>query len=270
MTYYSTRSGQSITNDSELFKRLAAIITDFIDRDYFKEKLRINSASQDREYVNTKSTGHIGFRVYPIDSWSNDKIAKEKLFDTIEFFYKFISKPGEYGYIKDHTNWDYEDYLDYNEADGKNEYRNEVNILLGAYREGYELDDKGTILFVGDETTNFIDTDFPEYNDQNIDSVIHLAIKQWRNKDQSLEEKKQAIVKLANVFEYLKKEKTLEKVLDKKDSSDLFQIANNFALRHHNPEQKSNYDPEIWYDWIFQYYLSTCIATLKLIKKNKP
>jgi len=269
MTYYSTRGGKSITSDSELYNRLTAIITDFIDRDYFKQKLKIYRTSQDREYVNTKSTGHIGFRVSPIDSWSNDKITKEKLFDTIEFFYKFISKPGEYGYKTDHTNWNYEDYLDYNETDGRKEYISEVNILLGAYGNGYELDDEGTILFIGDEKINFIDTDFPEYNDQNIDTVIHLAIKQWKNKDQSLDDKKQAIVKLANVFEYLKTEKALETVLTKKDTSDLFHIANKFSLRHHNTDQQSDYDKEIWYDWIFQFYLSTCIATLRMIKKNK-
>ena len=31
MTYYSTRGGKSITSDSELYNRLTAIITDFIE-----------------------------------------------------------------------------------------------------------------------------------------------------------------------------------------------------------------------------------------------
>jgi hypothetical protein len=270
MTYYSTRTGKSITNENEFHKRLVAILNDFFVRDYFKEKLKLYKLSKENEYVNTKSTGNIGIRVYPFDSWSNDLITKDNLFDTIEFFFKYISKPGEYGYKTDHTNWSYEDYLDYNSADGKNEFRSEVNILLGSYCEGYELNENGMILYLGDETSNFIDTDFPEYNDDNIDSVIHLAIKQWKNKNQSSDEKKQAIIKLANVFEYLKKEKSLESVLKQKDTSDLFQIANSFSLRHHNPNQKNDYDKEIWYDWIFQFYLATCIATLKMIKKNKP
>ena len=66
---------------------------------------------------------------------------------------------------------------------------------------------------------------------------------------------KKAILKLAGVLEYLKKDKILSQILDKGDSSDLFNIANRFGIRHHNPDQKTEYDKDIWYDWIFQYSL---------------
>lgn len=270
MTFFSNRNGKKIIKESDLYFRISAIIEDFEQRDYFKEKLNIHNNSNDSKSINTKSIGQIGFKIYPFNSWSNDNINKEKIFDAIEFLYQFVSKPGEYGTLTDHTNWNYDDYLNYDAVLGRQEFVNGLNSLLGAFNEGYELDENGQILFRGDENVNFLDIDFPEYNEENIDSVIHLAIKQWKNKEQSIEEKKQAIIKLANVFEYLKKEKTLEKVLNKKDTNDLFQIANNFALRHHNPDQKKDYDKEIWLDWIFQYYLSTCVATLKMIKKNKP
>lgn len=70
MTYYSTRSGKSITEENEFYQRLVAILTDFSERNYFKEKLKLYHSSQENEYVNTKSTGNIGIRVYPFNSWS--------------------------------------------------------------------------------------------------------------------------------------------------------------------------------------------------------
>jgi hypothetical protein len=59
-------------------------------------------------------------------------------------------------------------------------------------------------------------------------------------------------------------------VLDGKDESAIFDLANNFAIRHHNPNQKANYDRAIWYSWIFHFYLATYHAAVRLlIKKDK-
>jgi hypothetical protein len=149
-------------------------------------------------------------------------------------------------------------------------FKEDVNYVLAAFEDGFELTKDGEILFKGDDSQNFIKTEFPAYNIDDVDPLIKKAIKQWKNRNQSLDEKKQAIINLANVFEFLKKEGTLEKVLNSKDTHDLFNIANNFSIRHYNKLQKTDYDTEIWYDWIIQFYLATCTTTLKLINKNKP
>ena len=75
---------------------------------------------------------------------------------------------------------------------------------------------------------------------------------------------------MADVFEWLQKSKRLEKALSKKDESDLFHIANEFGIRHHNPKQKTDYDPDIWYPWIFHFYLATFHAVSRLLmRQNK-
>jgi hypothetical protein len=75
---------------------------------------------------------------------------------------------------------------------------------------------------------------------------------------------------LADVFEWLKKTKSLASVLDNKDESAIFDLANNFAIRHHDPKQKRHYDSAIWYSWIFHFYLATYHAVVRLlIKKEK-
>jgi hypothetical protein len=50
---------------------------------------------------------------------------------------------------------------------------------------------------------------------------------------------------------------------------DLFNIANNFGIRHYNEKQKTNYDQEVWLDWIFYYYLATINTIIRLIKKRE-
>ena len=42
-------------------------------------------------------------------------------------------------------------------------------------------------------------------------------------------------------------------------------IANNFSLRHHNSDQIQNYDQDIWYSWIFHFYLAKYHAVIRLI-----
>jgi hypothetical protein len=109
------------------------------------------------------------------------------------------------------------------------------------------------------------------FDEANVDSKVRLAIEKWRKRHPTLQDKKEAIRLLADVFEWLKKAKHLEKVLVNKDESDLFNIANNFSIRHHQPAQKGNYDLSIWYNWMFHFYLATYhVAIRLLLKQQKP
>lgn len=265
MEYFTSRNKLKKLNTEDLYLRFSALIEDFICRNYFKEKTSITELYRKYDSINRKSTAHIGFNVFPIDNWTSDHQVRDEIFDAIEFLFKFISEPGEWGWIL--TEYD---YVSYNTDTGRSIYVSDLNLILNNYDEGFELSNDGEILFKGNDSENFIELDFSEYNLKNVDQLIKKAIKLWKSRNQSLDEKKQAIINLANVFEFLKSEGTLEKVLNTKDSKDLFNIANNFALRHHDKNQKSDYDQEIWYDWIMQFYLATCITTLKLIKKNIP
>ncbi len=83
-----------------------------------------------------------------------------------------------------------------------------------------------------------------------------------------ISDKKEAIRELADIFEWLKKTKKLETVLDRKDESAIFEIANHFGIRHHDPKQKTNYDPIIWYSWIFHFYLATYHAAIRLLTRE--
>jgi len=155
---------------------------------------------------------------------------------------------------------------------GQKEFRGKVNAFLLEYKTGFELTTEGIILARGtDGLQRIIDAEIVPYDEMNVDSKVRNAITKWRNRHLSLAEKKEAIRELADVFEWLKKTKNLGGVLDSKDESALFDLANNFGIRHHNPNQKTNYDRAIWYSWIFHFYLATYHAAIRLLmKKKKP
>ena len=76
----------------------------------------------------------------------------------------------------------------------------------------------------------------------------------------------EAIRELADVLEFIRP--AIKEHLNKKDENDIFNIANNFGIRHHNKDQQTEYDKAIWYSWIFYYYLATLHAVLRMTNKK--
>ena len=60
---------------------------------------------------------------------------------------------------------------------------------------------------------------------------------------------------LADILEELRPR--LKHVLSRQDEGDLFNIANNFEIRHRNEKQKNQYDKSLWLSWMFYFYLAT-------------
>ena len=52
-------------------------------------------------------------------------------------------------------------------------------------------------------------------------------------------------------------------------SRGLFNIANNFGIRHLNQKQKLQYDKAVWLSWIFYHYLNTIAAFLHIIDRQQ-
>ena len=49
------------------------------------------------------------------------------------------------------------------------------------------------------------------------------------------------------------------------DEGYLFDIANNYAIRHHNPDQKTDYQAGVWLDWMFYAFLNAIDVATKLV-----
>ena len=212
----------------------------------------------------------LSFQPFPIENWVDIERTEDNIFDTLEFLYDHISKPGEWTQMTSDSGYNYYGYDGYDEETGKSEFREHANLFLTNYKTGFQLSDDGKILAMGEHgLQHILDADIPAYDESNVDSKVRRAISKWRNRQLSMTERKEAIRELVDVFEWLKKTKRLERVLDSKDESALFDIANNFGIRHHNPKQKQNYDSTIWYPWMFHFYLATYHAVIRLLLRAK-
>lgn len=264
--YYSNRNNQRDVTIEDIYIKFCGVFNFFKDKNYFYQNLDISHSISD--FANQKAIMFLGHNIFPIEEWDNKKITDNYIFDTIEFLFDNISKPGERQRLTTETGFNYTDYVDYDEQTAQNEFRKYIDNILNDYKDGFVLTKDGEILSNGSKELSLIlDANVINYDYENVDSIVKKAIKKWRNRELNLDERKEAIILMANVFEWLKKQDKLKKVLNKKDNSVIFNIANNFSLRHHNPDQIQNYDQDIWYSWIFHFYLATYHAVIRLIKK---
>jgi hypothetical protein len=267
--YYSSRTKLQKLTIEDLYARLKNLYLLFQNRDYFKLKARITSTDPPEEFK-YKAALAIGFQPFPITKWDFYDITEDHIFDVLEFLYDHVSKPEEYGMVTSDTGYNYYDYGSYDDAAGQTEFREEANRFLCDFKTGFELTADGMILALGTEgLEHILEADIEPYDEINVDGKVRDAIQKWRNRNLNMTERRQAIRELADVFEWLRKSKELSKVLNRKDEAALFDIANNFAIRHHDPNQKRDYDESIWYSWIFHFYLATYHAVIRLLKREE-
>jgi hypothetical protein len=142
-----------------------------------------------------------------------------------------------------------------------------VNELLTLYKHPFMLSETGEILHKPEKGfERMFEADIPS-SDENVYARVETAITRFRRHGASLDDRRQAVRDLADVLEYLRPQ--LKTLLNNKDEGDLFNIANNFGIRHHNDKQKTNYDAAIWLSWMFYFYLSTIHVVLRKLEKEK-
>lgn len=273
--YYSVRTGkfkQGDLIDLELFRSLFISVYDsFEERGYFQERLGINC-------VDGYQAGTVGdvamysFRklrrkdLFPI--WRRrDDLEEDEIFDLIEFLFDHISQPVKFSGTYHEFNQCGYHYSQFIQGNSQDEFREEINDFLKDYGEGFELSKQGEILTLpGGELEPLLEAVVPKIDQENITNRVENAVQKFRRRRASIEDRKDAIRDLADVLEFMRPK--LKKVLATEDTNDLFNIANNFGIRHHNNHQKQNYDKPIWLSWIFYFYLATIHAAIRLIDKK--
>lgn len=187
--------------------------------------------------------------------------SEDDFFDVLEFLYQYVSKPIEgtmHSYADCGMHWE-----TFNQALGREEFRTKINAVLAHYEKRFEISANGDILHTPEAGFEPIfDADLPT-NDNNVITRVNAANLQYRRHGSSLDDRRQAVRDLADVLEYLRPK--VKALLTSADEKDLFNIANNFGLRHHNDKQKTGYDTNIWLSWMFYFYLATIHVVLRKI-----
>jgi len=274
--YYSQRKNKNGSKISfGILKDLVInIFDDFRRRGYFDQYFGYDCIDQGTvpglsgediaSFVLRKTKNHA---LWPIEdnrkSWRVDD-----LFDFIEFTFDCISKPlpqDAYYHQFGDCGWHYKFF---NKQDGQLEYKQEMCDVLSDYASGYALSVSGEIISLPEAgLDNLINkASLPENTPTTLVEKIEHAKNKFLRYNSSILERQEAVRALADCFEILKPK--LVKVLTSNDEKDLFNIANNFSIRHLNNKQKDKYDKNIWLSWMFYFYLATLHASLRLINER--
>ena len=273
-TYFSQRTGKNpnlsglpLSDVIDLFKRVYdQLATDgyfdeafgfyCVDADWIPGKVR----DVELEMLLTIRKKHL----WPIANYA-DNYSEDDLFDLVEFLYQHVSKPVDgtmHSYNERGMHWE-----TFNRKEGQATFAEKVNSILGHYCEPFEFSDRGEVLHKPEAGFEKIfDADVPT-DDENIQKRIDSAVLRYRRHGSTLDDRRQAVRDLADVFEYLRPK--VKKLLTKSDENDLFNLANNFGIRHHNEQQKTGYDAALWLSWMFYYYLATLHVVLRKIGSER-
>ena len=190
--------------------------------------------------------------LWPIQKFSSG-YSEDDLFDMIEFLFQHVSKPTEGWY----HNWSDCGYhwnkfaIDL----GQVEFCEKMNVVLGHYESPFELSPNGEVLRTPDQGFETILAAELPSKDANVHERVAAAVLKFRRHGSTPDDRRDAVRDLADVLEYLRPH--AKDHLSSKDEGELFNIANNFGIRHHNPKQKTKYDAGAWLNWMFYIYLAT-------------
>ncbi len=273
--YYSLRTGKhdgEIKVDLDAAKKLfVAAYRLFDQKNYFQQAFGYQCV--DKGYVVGTAGQEIEgamllalrkAHLWPIEDRLSE-YTEDDLFDVVEFFHDHISKP-----LEGHYHSYYQcgmHYSTFSSPDGQAEFRAAVNPILACFDSGFVLSDDGEMLHVAEPSfAPLLEANLPSTDETNVKARVAAAQKKFRRQRSSLEDRRHAVRDLADVLEYLRPQ--VKTVLTSKDESDLFNIANNFGIRHHKEAQKTDYDSTIWLSWMFYFYLATIHTVLRLIQRD--
>lgn len=194
--------------------------------------------------------------------------SEDDVFDMIEFLFDHISKPRpNSGHYHDYSGcgWHYDQF---DKPEAQDEFRASLNEVLRDFEAGYELTSAGEVVrLLPEGVSHLIATPLPTSN-ATVQSRLNSATSQYRRRGATADERRIAVRELADILEQLKP--TALTFLNNKDERDLFQLVNNFGIRHLNDKQKTNYDENIWLSWMFHYLLATIHACVRLEVRQPP
>lgn len=268
--YYSQRKNGASIKLNDLNVLLQSCYSQFEAKGYFQEAFGFYCVDQGdvAGYAGDNPSEFVLLRLRKQNLWpfSGPDIQweEEDIFDIIELLHDTISKPTE-GTYHSYNNCGYH-YSKFDSHEGQLALRNEINSFLSDYPPGFELTPKGEIEVIGEPGLRELWTaGIPSIDEKNVTARVNIAIQKFRSRHSNSDERREAVRALSDVLEFLRPK--IKLLLNQKDESELFKIANNYAIRHHNERQKREYDP-VWLSWIFYFYLSTIHLCTRLIAEK--
>lgn len=190
----------------------------------------------------------------------------DTLFDVLEALHDLVSKPVD-GRYHDHAGCGWH-YGVFDKESGRAEFRMLINPALERYEQPLQITPAGEIIVLApEEFRPLLDAPVPASADADLVTArIDDAKRIFKSRASTKADRRQAVRELADVLEALRRE--IKEEMLSKDESELFHLANGFAIRHNNREQRRDYDDAIWLSWAFYVYLATIHAVLRLRERQ--
>lgn len=275
--YFSERHGRGpkagpLSLDA-LRRLIFSVLDSFRERDYFQEAFGYYcvDAGEVAGTLGSDPGAYFLRTTLRENAWPywehGERWDSDTLFDMVEALHDLISKPieGHYHSYSD-CGWHYSKF---NRSEGQAAYRSEMNAVLRLGDPGFQLDGLGQIIERGpEEFQTLLDAPVPAGTEHDlITARIDAAVKRFRSRGASLDDRRHAVRDLADVLEALRPD--IKEHMLSKDEGALFDIANNFALRHHTRRQRGDYDKVTWLRWTFYVYLATIHAVLRVRSRQR-
>jgi hypothetical protein len=203
--------------------------------------------------------------LWPIDS-NIAGYSEADLFTMMEAMFDLIAKPASrYYHSWDQCGWHASGPFDAETARG--EYREAINEVLATYGPGYELSELGEIRELGpDDQRPLLAQVLPSVDPERFDSRVEAAKSLFLRYGATVDDRRNSVRQLADALEYARPR--LNEILTRKDEADLFELANRFGIRHNDDKQKTDYDAELWLEWMFFHYLNTTTFVSKVLTQR--
>jgi hypothetical protein len=205
------------------------------------------------------------------DLWPYDYYGHEydldMLIELVEVLHDLASKPLKgYNHAFSDCGWHYETF---DQEAGKEDFRVVLNETLTLAEPSLRLQENGEVVLLhSEELERLLDAQVPASASPDlVVKKVDEARRLFRSRHSDLGDRRRAVRELADVLEAIRPEVKAE--LPKGDERDLFNIANNFAIRHNDPEQKREYEDELWVGYLFQLFLSNIHLVLRLTERQK-
>lgn len=248
--------------------RFVSLVNDLDERGYFERAFQKDCVddprSIDPSVLIEEELGEPDLWPLSIDRLTGNL---EVFLDLIEVLGEFVAAPqNRQSHSYGGCGWHHRDF---DIQMGRDVYFWLMNRLLDRTEFDLQLatsgEDRGRLVETHGDARNDLVTATIAGADADTRNPIEHAIALFRRRGATVEDKRSACVALAGVLE--RRRSLLREELFRKDEGALFQIANEFDVRHRSESQKGDYDP-IFLDWIFWWYLGTIELTDRILAKH--
>jgi hypothetical protein len=138
--------------------------------------------------------------------------------------------------------------------------------MLSRYRDGWEMKADFEIVErapVG--LDKLVKGELPKSVDSKLRGRVQAAVDKYRRRGATISDRRDAVRDLGDVLEAMREE-AKQQLRD--DERDLFNILNNFGIRHNNAKQKTEYDG-IWLAGVFYHCLDLIYVLTHILDRKK-